>query len=556
MRKRNLIIALCALAVGCSSDSSDDGGSGGDGSSGAPGGGPSEIRGSVHDPDLVPARQPPAANLLRAGDIENADDAWEFCGNARAVADNSSEERGQVLAFSGGPNRCGESSDFLETRRFNGTATQELEYDRSAEFLTVSLRVRVEGTLESSISLGVFLSNTFDRNASFFDPSVGFIPETTRDWIPMRWVVTRGDLDELEDEELVVLSMQAQDLTENATIYVDDVRVIEGIERTQPSTLPDELRDVFEDEPLVFINNDANAVSVVSGRELTYVDYPALSTEVISGAPKFVTDDEIALPDKYFIPEIPQDANIEPASGTRLNRYALSGGSPELIALTQGEPGVFEFSGSPDNVAALDFEIRSSAWNTERNLAALTLCGRNRSFELGLNSDDLCEIRLIDATTYDVILEGVSGFNAAWSTSGRLAYFLDSSLWVADFDGEDWTPSQVYAGVPFGIVSAVDFSPDGERLVFAEQDGGSTLIDGRREPFYLIKEFDLETGEARALAQIDQGVILSHLTWAPTGPFVLYSLVTETTEVWWLDTRDGTTGPLTNTLNASFGFWR
>ena len=114
----------------------------------------------------------------------------------------------------------------------------------------------------------------------------------------------------------------------------------------------------------------------------------------------------------------------------------------------------------------------------------------------------------------------------------------------------------MYTGVPFGILSALDFSPDGESLIFAEQDGGSTIIDGRPVAVFNIKRLDLATGRVEVLTQVDQGVLLSHLEWAPSGPYVLYTLQRDTVEIWWLDTRTGATGPLTNTLNASFGFWR
>ena len=273
MRIRLAGAGLLACALACSSSTDEEL---------AQGTGPAPVpRGSVYDEARLPAAKAEANNLLRAGDFEGPIDDWALCGNVTSVTDSTTPAAGQVLAFSGMPELCGEAGGILDTRRFNGTATQRLDYDRNVEHLTISLRVRVEGPLESSISLAVVLSDTFDRDSSFFDTSVGFVPQSTRDWIPMRWVIGRNDLDDLVDESLVVLSIQARDLPNATTIFVDDVRVVEGITRTQPQPLPNELRDVFSAAPLVFINNDAQAVAVLSGTSLTYVDYPAISTEVI-----------------------------------------------------------------------------------------------------------------------------------------------------------------------------------------------------------------------------------------------------------------------------------
>ena len=108
-----------------------------------------------------------------------------------------------------------------------------------------------------------------------------------------------------------------------------------------------------------------------------------------------------------------------------------------------------------------------------------------------------------------------------------------------------------------GILTTVDFSSDDQSLVFAEQDGGATVIDGAALSTYTIKRLDLDSGTVEALVQLEQGVPLRHLELSGDGSFVLYTLQRgETRQIWWLDTRSRNTGPLTNTLNASAGFWR
>ncbi len=255
---------------------------------------------------------------------------------------------------------------------------------------------------------------------------------------------------------------------------------------------------------------------------------------------------------------MPSDPSIQPGGGTNVIKYNLANGNEELVYRTIGEPGKFLFQDALENQAAFDFEVRRMAWDTERNRGVLCACGRDRSPQFELNSDDLCKLFIIDATTNEIINDEVNGFAPEWSTSGKLAYYYADKIYTATLTGGgQLNPTVVYEGP--ALLQAVDWSPDETQLVIAEQGSGSAVINGEIENIYTIKLLDVATGQAENLLRVDHGSMVANLSWSPNGAFIIYSLNLDGgggAQIWWLEVATGKTGPITNTINGYAASWR
>ena len=539
------LLLLCSAVFGCTSDndSPDDLGPGV----------------SVYDESLVSTDTSPLDNLITNGDLET-DDGWFVCGSARAESFGEATSGDRVLVFDT-QDRCEETQLAVAA-----TATQQISLTIMPELLTISFQVRVDGVLPA-YDFNVYLSNLPpDEYRYYTDYQVSYITQRAGQpgaWNEITLLVSGEDLEELDPASLFLsFQLDATDDVSATTVYLDDVRVTDGFRAiTQPSPMPEALRNYAGESRLLFYNTSTEERTVASMRPdgsdmVVYDQIPAATTE---GLPRWFSENEVTVSQKEFNPQVTSDPTIVPGGGTNLIKYSLSNDDQELVYRTVGEPGTFLFANALDNVAALDVEVRRVDWDPVRNRGVLSVCGRNRSPQFELNSDDLCYLYIIDATTYEIINQEVNGFAPQWSASGQLAYYYRGQIHVAQVSGNDISTRVVYQGWASDVLlQAVDWSPDETQLVFAERGSGSAVIDGEIESIYSIKLLDIATGEEELLLRVDHGSLITNLSWSPDGAFIVYSLNVSGggAQVWWLEVATGKTGPITNTINGFAATWR
>ena len=545
MKNLSLPLLLLCFLLSCSSD--DDG----------PNGlGPGV---SVYDESLVPTDIQPLDNLLTNGDFET-NDGWFVCGSAHVESYGEATSGDRVLVF--------DTQSTCEETRLSvaATATQEISLTTMPELLTISFQVRVDGYLPA-YSFNIYLSNTPpDEYRYYTDYQVSYITQRagqTGTWNEITLLVSESNLEELDPASLFLsFQLDATDDVSATTVYLDDVRVTDGFRAiAQPSPMPDALRNYAGDSRLLFYSTATEERTVASMKPngsnmVVYDQIPAATTE---GLPRWFSDTEVTVSQKEFNPQVTSDPTIVPGGGTNLIKYNVTNDDQELVYRTVGEPGKFLFVNSFDNVAALDVEVRRVDWDPARNRGALSVCGRNRSPQFELNSDDLCYLYIIDATTYEIINQEVNGFAPAWSASGQLAYYYRGQIHVAQVSGNDISTQVVYESwASDALLQTMDWSPDETQLVFAERGSGSAVISGEIESIYSIKLLDIATGEKKLLLRVDHGSLLSNLSWSPDGAFIVYSLNVSGSgaQVWWLEVATGQTGPITNTINGYAASWR
>ena len=284
--------------------------------------------------------------------------------------------------------------------------------------------------------------------------------------------------------------------------------------------------------------------------------YPQIDVSTVDGLPQWFGNN-VVLSQKVFNPDAPADINVVPGGGSDVTRYDLASSRGEVAFQTVGQPGVYFFSGSFDNRPALDIEVRRTAWDSERNRGIINVCARNRSPE-GVQSDDICYLYLVDATTFEELNTEVNGFAPKWSSSGQLAYYYDNQLFVAEVSGSSITPRTVYRSG--SLLQALDWSPNGSLLVFAERASFSSLFnDGVAKDIdiYTIRVLDVVSGRSNVLLQVDHGSLGANISWSPDGDFIVYTLLTEEkTQVWWLEVATGRTGPITTTTDGYAASWQ
>ncbi|WKN42353.1 hypothetical protein [Tunicatimonas pelagia] len=346
--------------------------------------------------------------------------------------------------------------------------------------------------------------------------------------------------------------------TSTTTIYLDDVIVTEGvIQLTQPAPMPDALRNYSGNSRLLFydISAEEQRVATMLPNGTNRLILNQVDAVTVDGLPRWFGNDQVVLSQKVFNPAVPADATVVPGGGSDVTRYSITDGTQEVLYITRGEPGVFNFPGAVDNRVALDVEVRRTAWDLARNRGILNVCGRNRSPEVGLNSDDICWVYLFDTNTNEVLNDEVNGFAPKWSVSGELAYYYDDQLFVAEVAGADIISRVIYE--QNGLLQALDWSPDGTQLVFAETVSSSGIINSEDVVIYAIKTLDIATGQIDLLLQADHGTLVPNLSWSPDSDFIVYSIDTEQgLQVWWLEVATGKTGPITNATNGYAASWR
>ncbi len=547
MKNLSLPLLLLCFLLACSSDND----------------GPDPIGSGVpvYDESLIPETVPPLTNLISNGDFES-DGGWINCGGVRYEQRNFATSGDGVLVLD-----AGSVCEAGASRSIVATATQEIDLPGGiSDVLTIAFQVRADGPVPS-LAFDIYLSNAVGESLQLFGgyritsitQEVGEAPG----WNLITLLVTRSQIENAIEALPLFLTFQFRGSDEIAatTIYLDDVRVTNGFQgTTQAAAMPDALRNYAGNSRILFYKLTTEDQTVASMRPngtdmLVYEQVPA---KLIEGAARWFSENQITLAQKEFNPQLPSDPSIQPGGGTSVIKYNLANGNEELVYRTQGEPGKFLFQDALENTAAFDFEVRRTAWDPERNRGVLCACGRNRSPQFELNSDDLCRLFIIDATTNEIINDEVNGFAPEWSASGRLAFYYADKIYTATLsEGGEPNPTVVYEGP--ALLQAVDWSPDETQLVIAEQGSGSAVINGEIESIYTIKLLDLATGRTENLLRVDHGSMVANLSWSPDGEYIIYSMNLNDgggAQVWWLEVATGQTGPITNTINGYAASWR
>ena len=550
MKNLPLPLLLLCFLLSCSSDNDGPDGPGSVGS-GVP----------VYDETLIPESVPPLPNLISNGDFES-EGGWINCGGARYEQRDFATSGNQVLVMD-----AGSVCEAGARRNIVATATQEIDLPGGiSDVLTIAFQVRAEGPVPS-LAFDLYLSNAAEESFQIFGgyriTSITQEVDEAPGWNLITLLVTRSQIETRIEASPLFLTFQLKGSNEIAatTVYLDDVRVTDGFQgTTQAAAMPDALTNYAGDSRILFYKLTTEDQTVASMRPsgtdmLVYEQIPAATVE---GAPRWFDDSQITLAQKEFNPQAPSDPSIQPGGGTNVIKYNLANGNEELVYRTIGEPGKFLFVDALENQAAFDFEVRRTAWDPERNRGVLCACGRNRSPQFELNSDDLCKLFIIDATTNEIINDEMNGFAPEWSGSGKLAYYYADKIYTATLSGGGRpNPTVVYEGP--ALLQALDWSPDETQLVIAEQGSGSAVINGEIKNIYTIKLLDLATGRTENLLRVDHGSIVANLSWSPDGEFIIYSLNLSDgggAQVWWLDAATGQTGPITNTINGYAASWR
>ncbi len=501
---------------------------------------------NVYDESIIPEASESGENLLVNGSFET-EEGWLLCeGGAYYLDDPFAFEGSRVMHFSDQGQVCEE-----EVFGFGTVAqiAQEINSTGDEPQLVVSFRMKIEGSLPDNISFSIYLSNSpaLNYTASYF---VGATPQQTGGgWLSFRKVVKSEDWDFYIDNTPMYLLFRIREL-DGAEVFIDEVKVLQEVENTQASPMPDDLRNYSGGDRLVFINwsNETMAVMAPNGSQMVNLGH--VSTNVAL-TPSWVNDNEIAVSYKHFYPEIPQDPATIPGAGTDLLKFNLGGGEGDQLYFTMGNPGKYYFSGSFDNVDALDVEIWNADWDSPRDRVAMGICGRNRS--PAFVSDDVCLIYIADAQSFEILSDDTPGANPKWSPDGQLAYYWSDGMYVAQVNGGQVQSELVYPA-RFNLLNITDWSPDNKQLVFGQQDGGTTLLDGEIYYYYTLKTIDLRSREVLTLLEVDHGKLLTDLNWSPDGNYIFYTLLLPggSSQIWWLDVLNRTTGPITNTISAGY----
>ena len=548
MKNLSLPLLLLYFLLSCSSDNDGPDGPGSIGS-GVP----------VYDETLIPESIPPLENLISNGNFES-DGGWINCGGARYEQRDFATSGNRVLVMDS-RSVCEDGSN----RNIVAATTQEIDLvGELPDVLTIAFQVRVEGSLPS-LAFDLYLGNAVGESFQLFGGyRITSIVQEAGDapsWNLITLLVTRSQIERELQASPLFLTFQVKGSAEVAatTIYLDDVRVTSGFQgTTQAAPMPDALVNYAGDSRILFhkLTTEDQTVATMRPNGTDMIEYEQIPAQLLAGLPRWFSENQITLAQKEFNPQLPSDPSIQPGAGTDVIKYSLVSGEEELIYRTQGEPGVYFFPDALENRAALDFEVRRMAWDPERNRGVLCACGRNRSLQFELNSDDICKLFIIDMTTNEIINDEVNGFAPEWSASGKLAYYYGGRLYTATLAGGQPNPTLVYTSS--SLLQVLDWSPDETQLVIAEMGSGSAVINGEIESIYTIKTLDVATGQTENLLRVDHGSLVANLSWSPDGAFIIYSLNLDGggAQIWWLEVATGQTGPITNTINGYAASWR
>lgn len=518
---------------------------------------------SSYDPNEIPQQQNPQENLLANGGFENNDSAWVLCGASTILSSSVAKEGERFLELSS------QGSCELDNRSFgelHGNAYHPLNIESTPQEIHVSFYIKSSEplTLLSDPVNVLLLGNTdlYEWSGALSVPFLNIHGDVIgTEWTQINLSLKKSDIEtylgNVTPKWLYIDIASTYSDLENITIAIDDVKVTYTKEVTVPEPMPQNLLNYSGDDRILFVNLDKNVVATMKPNGSNLIDYDNISTEIISSVPFWYDDQTILLGRKVFKPLPNTDASVIASSETQLYKINLDNGDETLLFETLGNPGRYEFEGSVNNLNALDVEVKRVDWDAARKRGALTVCAQNRSF--GFVSDDYCLIYIIDEEG-NLLNSETEGFNAVWSSSGKMAYVLHGTIYLADVTGSTVNSNVLYQSNS-DLNDVVNWSPNGNKLVFMER-GGDTVNTGNGSVYASsIKTLDISTGEIKELVLVNHGTAYPNVSWSQDGNYIIYSLFIPNkdnpnlgnNQIWWVEISSGKTGPITNTINAYSG---
>lgn len=502
-------------------------------------------------------------------DLEGSTDDWEFCASASVVdimnvdeAVGPVSEGSNMLRFMPGDETC----DF--SGRSEAQAFRSIDIPANIDGLTLSFWYYVKDVRPEVAVDGVWVRFTETREIFGRDNQVNLVfinlvnVNNLPGWHLARTYIPADLLDEVLGQTVnFTFSLESTDTTsEDGAIYIDNINLNTGQQRTTASLLPDALRGDGS-RPLVYLDTTGETEVAVrsdtDGTNATPVSIPEELQPALYDVQWSPNGRQLSLMNLSFIPIPPIDLDVIPAAVSILTIVDADGANPREVLRTVGIPGIDDPTDINER-PALDIIIRRLAWSPDGSKLALTQCGRNRTNEMVV-SDDVCQVNIINTADGEVIHEIPRAGNGSWSASDRFLFveFLSderpAGIWEAHFEGDNVTEVPVVLhpreGGDFDFQDDyVSISPDRSQIATLRGIDGVTRVEefSSRE-HSAITLIDAETFEARSALVIDHGVPDGPLVWSPDGSFLLYELTpydSEQTDIWWFDVNTGETGVL------------
>jgi hypothetical protein len=524
---------------------------------------------------LAPAPRPvaAAANLLNNAGFEQGASGWELCGSAElptlwqagvTAAMVSTGQRALRLTYTEGET-CG--SPVFDP---HGAAAQLVSIPADAEDVTISFWYSRVGNPIWDMTVNLGEPGGFNYLDSVYTDNLP-------GWHLYRYELTLDQLEWVQGRTVeLTLASSYSPATRGAPeadrpgFYIDDVRVVTGLERTQESPRPADLRSDGT-TPIVYLDGQLGGIARMnadgSGAQLLY------SNTITPLSPAWSSSgSQVAVIEGWLTPEDNGDVTVNRARISLIKVVDARSGAAREVYRTGGLAGYRPPVPTPGNPErpALDVEASSVTWSPDDRQIAVSICSRNRGAS-GSTSDPICWVELVDVATGASGGTFEPGFAPRWSRANRIIFSNEDSyrekaqgIYEADLSGGAPVERLLVPGMgaQFQPAAFTDrtpaWSPDGTRFVTVRNVSGFHYNqDGQYTVHYAIMLFTRGDPLGRQILLVDQGVAPSSLTWSPDGLFVLYTLYQgQGADIWWLDTRDGATGRLTTTGAAAAADWR
>jgi hypothetical protein len=501
-----------------------------------------------------------AANLLTDQGFEQGGAAWELCGAAELqTAGAPGITPAMVYAGSRALRLTASETSTCGSPVFDpdGAASQELRVPADAEDVTVAFWYSRVGNPIWDLSVSLAEPGGFGYLATVFTDNLP-------GWHLFRYELTLEQLERVRGRTVqLTLASAFSPATRGAPaadrpgFYIDDVRVVAGLERTSEAPRPADLR-ADGSAPIVYLDGQLGGIARMdadgSGRRLLYRGpTPALSPAWSSAG------DRVAVVEGWLAPEGNTDPTVNPARISKIVAVDARSGAAREIFRTTGLAGSRPPAPTPGNPErpALDVVASSVTWSPDDRRLAVAVCASNRAAN-GSTSDPRCWVELVDAATGASLGKLEPGFAPRWSRSNRLIYTNDDSYraeaqGVLEADGGNPAAVRMLVaglGTQFKPAAFSDrqpaWSPDGTEFVTVRTISGFHYNEaGQYTVHYALMRFSRADPFGRQILLVDQGGTPGNLTWSPDGSFVLYTLYQgASAAIWWLDVRTGATGRL------------
>ncbi len=527
---------------------------------------------------VVAAAQPAgpanAPNLIQNGGFEQQGAGWEGCGNVQLVdgqqagADFVYAGRyAAVMAIDADGSDCPQLPDLTTPRQI---LTQPLTIPSNAPAVTVSFWFRAA----AGTAIDVLLARGYYQ----FDPNLGgvrlgtFATDQPPGWQLYR-VVLQGDrLAQVRGQSLrfSIVIQERTGVGPDAVLLIDNVRVVAADERTAAAPLPPRLRGDGS-RPLAVVRVEGSNRWLyrmdTDGRNLQLL-YRGLLNDVRNPAWS-PNGQRIAVVDNntwpWPTPDPDPQNNLSATAVTVLN---ADGNDARQIYQTQSQKGsrcpfVRPPSGPPET-PSLIVRVSHVQWMADNNRVALAQPGFGVFCDGRLDQGGRADVLLLSppaltpatlathATRPSANRNGrvlVDGFDLSSGRSNRA-----DGIWEIDTSVQ---PPRETRLTTSNADREPAWHPDGRRFA-AVRVTTSPSADSSDRTFAIMLYDRQNLANPRMLLFADHGRTISHLSWSPDGAYLVYTLerFDGRTDIWWLDTASGATGPITTDGNAFAAAWR